>query len=198
MSATITEKQIDFIQSLCHQTGNDIPQYLDIMDRADASEMIGNLIKIRDASGSAKAPAPKAPAAPSHEYDSPVIPGGYYTVVDDEGHRTFRVSPNQKWANGKTVIAVMTGPSNEFSYTGIGFVTNTGVQVWQSAKGKVLGFDRVERLVAQLQDDVEGAKQMTITLAKTYLSTNCFACGKLLTDPTSIEMGIGPVCRGDA
>jgi hypothetical protein len=51
----------------------------------------------------------------------------------------------------------------------------------------------LDRLVA----DAQGAYQMTLEMAKQHVltSTNCFVCGKLLTDPTSIEMGIGPVCR---
>jgi hypothetical protein len=28
-------------------------------------------------------------------------------------------------------------------------------------------------------------------------SKNCYVCGKLLTDPISISLGIGPICRGE-
>lgn len=162
--------------------------YLSSKQRASAESMRAKV-------EAKQAQAPKT----SHGYDSPMMGKGYYTVTDDAGHKTFRISPNQAWAGGKTVIAVLTGPSNEFSYTGIGFVTDNGVQLWNSAKGKIAEYDRVANLIERLVADAEGAKQLTLEMAKQHVLTseNCFACGKLLTDPTSIEMGIGPVCRGD-
>ena len=186
----ITEKQIDFIIELCHQTGNEIPAYLDVMERKNASALIGDLIKARDSQKAAPVPAKTATGI---DFDNSVLSGGYFTVTDSQGHRTFRVSPNQKWCDGKTVISALTGPNNEWSYTGIGFVHGNGVKLW----AKFASDSRMANLVERLVADAEGAKQLTLDMAAQHVLTskNCFACGKLLTDPTSIAMGIGPVCR---
>ncbi len=190
----VTEKQIDFIQDLAWKLERELaPGSLESLSRSDASEMIGDMLAKVNALPKT-APTPKAQSTPSGgHFDSPVIGKGYYTVTDDEGHRTFRVSPSQKWADGKTVISVLAGPSNEFSYKGVGFVTDTGVQLWKSYSSDSRMASLLDRLVA----DAEGALQLTLTMAAQHVLTseNCFVCGKLLTDPTSIEMGIGPVCR---
>lgn len=190
----ITEKQLSFIQSLAKQTDMTLEwDRVEVYSKKEASELITGLIAIRDSQTSAYVPELKDEPAASNALQTPVIGKGYYTVTDDEGHRTFRVSPNQKWCDGKTVIAVMTGSDNTTSYSGIGFVTQTGIQLW----GKVKGDSRLVALVARLEADVTGAAQLTLEMAKQHVltSSNCFVCGKLLTEPTSIELGIGPECR---
>ncbi len=191
--ALITEKQIDFILSLADQLEREIaPGSLEAVSRDFASTMITDMLSAVKGLPKA-APAPKAEIVPESGFSNPVIGKGYYTVTDDEGHRTFRVSPDQKWCDGKTTISVLAGPSNEFSYKGCGFVTDTGVQLWAKYRSDSRMASLIERLVA----DAAGALQLTLEMAKQHVLTseNCFVCGKLLTDPTSIAMGIGPVCR---
>lgn len=194
MTATITAKQISFIEDLAWKLERELaPGSLESLSRSGASDMIGDMLAKVNALPKT-APTPKAQNTPSGgQFDSPVIAKGYYTVTDDEGHRTFRVSPDQKWADGKSVIAVLSGPSNTWSYTGVGFVTDTGVRVWK----KFSSDSRMASLLDRLVADAAGALQLTLEMAKQHVLTseNCFVCGKLLTDPTSIEMGIGPVCR---
>lgn len=187
----VSDKQISFIEDLAWKLEREIaPGTFESMSRIAASYMIDDMLaKVR-----ALPKTPKAQSTPSGgQFDTPVIGKGYYTVTDDEGHRTFRVSPDQKWCDGKSTIAVLAGPSNEFSYTGVGFVTDTGVQLWKAFSGDSRMASLIERLVA----DAEGALQLTLQMAKQHVLTsgNCFVCGKLLTEPTSIELGIGPVCR---
>ncbi len=194
MTLTITDPQRSLILDLADQLEREIaPGSLEVVSRMDASSMISDMIaKVRSIPKSVSA-APKA-SAPEAGFDNPVIGKGYFTVTDDEGHRTFRVSPDQKWCDGKTTISVLVGPSNEFSYNGVGFVTNTGVQMWAKYRSDSRMASLIERLVA----DAAGALQLTLEMAKQHVLTseNCFVCGRLLTDPTSIEMGIGPICRG--
>ncbi len=195
MTATITAKQISFIEDLAWKLERELaPGSLESLSRSGASDMIGDMLAKVNALPKTT-PTPKAQSTPlGGHFDSPVIGKGYFTVTDDEGHRTFRVSPDQTWADGKTVIAVLAGPSNEFSYKGVGFVTDTGVQLWKQFSSDSRMASLIDRLVA----DAEGALQLTLEMAKQHVLTseNCFVCGRLLTDPTSIEMGIGPICRG--
>lgn len=197
MTLTITDKQTSLILDLADQLEREIaPGSLELLSRGFASTMITEMIA--SVKGIPKAaPAPKAQSTPSGTeagFSDPVIGKGYFTVTDDEGHRTFRVSPDQKWCDGKTTISVLAGPSNEFSYKGCGFVTDTGVQLWAKYRSDSRMASLIERLVA----DAAGALQLTLEMAKQHVLTseNCFVCGRLLTDPTSIEMGIGPICRG--
>ncbi len=188
-----TDAQISFLTKLAgERTGGEAVQArLEMVDeypvlKGEASELI-SVLKSSDFAG----PAPKPTGT---KYDEPVIGKGYFTVTDeDQGHRTFRVSPAQSWCDGKTVIALLTGPNNVWSYTGVGFVTSEGVQVWAKAKKT---FPDVEHWTDRLVADVTGAAQLTIEMAKQHVLTseNCFVCGKLLTDPESIDRGIGPVC----
>jgi hypothetical protein len=184
----ITEPQIAKITQLADQLEREIaPGSLQTLTRKEASDMISDMI------GKTKTVPQTYVPQTSSQYDNPVIGKGYYTVVDDYGHRTFRVSPNQTWCDGKTVVSVLSGSNNEWSYTGVGFVTATGITLWKKFKENTRMAKMLDRLVA----DAQGAYQMTLEMAKQHVltSTNCFVCGKLLTDPTSIEMGIGPVCR---
>ncbi len=195
-TTTITDPQRSLILDLADQLEREIaPGSLEGLPRFEASSMISDMIaKVRSLPKPVSA-APKAEAVPlmNPGFDNPVIGKGYFTVTDDEGHRTFRVTPDQKWCDGKTTISVLAGPSNEFSYNGVGFVTNTGVQMWAKYRSDSRMASLIERLVA----DAAGALQLTLEMAKQHVLTseNCFVCGRLLTDPTSIEMGIGPICR---
>lgn len=102
------------------------------------------------------------------------------------GHRTFliRTQPtDSKFAPGKRVIALLTGPNNEADYRPFGFVTNDDIQIWSS---KSTPFYQDIRKILLYPD-----RYPTVTQ---HFETKCRKCNRTLTTPQSIEAGIGPEC----
>lgn len=106
-------------------------------------------------------------------------------------HRTIRVITQKKDANfaaGERVIQLLTGPDNTRSYTGFGFVKEGGkINVWRKKQGTE--FDRYA-------DMVEHPEKYQEVGIEYKFEGRCRVCNRLLTDPESIELGVGPVCRG--
>lgn len=122
------------------------------------------------------------------------LPQGYFTVEfgelydGEETHRTFRVkdASSQSKLSGKRIISLLVGSNNMGDYMGVGFVTADGVSLW-----KRFGDDTVLADAIRILNDDPHAAQMGYAMS----SGNCYVCGRLLTEPESIKMGIGPVCR---
>ncbi len=87
-------------------------------------------------------------------------------------------------------VSLMTGSSNE-KFTYIGFINENG-EFQTSRKSHdpqgaaCRGFAWVWSHVTNLPEYVE-----------IWHEGRCCQCGKALTDPKSIALGIGPVCRGE-
>ena len=65
---------------------------------------------------------------------------GRYTMKNRRSgeHRTFEIKTQDKdakFAAGKRVVALLTGPDNTADYTGFGFVEDDGIVVWKSKRG---------------------------------------------------------------
>lgn len=115
------------------------------------------------------------------------IRNGYFTVSFEDGsHVTLRITKAQK--KGKQNVSYLCGPSNQSDYRYFAGVYGTKVY----SKG---GFDRQ---LAALKVLMSADKTTLTAFGKAYAqeSGNCYICGRLLTDPESIEMGIGPICAG--
>jgi hypothetical protein len=102
-------------------------------------------------------------------------------------HRTFRIH-TQYWGQNKEekrVAQLLIGPDNTSDYQSFGFVVNGQVKVWQKYHGTVR--ETYAKMLSNPQAfEAKGA---------IYLSeSKCRKCNRKLTDPTSIETGIGPVC----
>lgn len=132
--------------------------------------------------------APVAPNLPVAE----VVPDGYYTVVfeGDEGHVTLRVRHWNKAGKPEWVqiVSLLTGPENTADYTGIAFLEGKQVTFWKSFKGV-----RVARAVRSLVEGEDAWKAAGVAYA--LRSRKCFICNRELTDPLSVELGVGPICR---
>ncbi len=126
---------------------------------------------------------------------------GYYTVVFESAepssggspdyvanHTTLRVR-TVKSGNlaGKTIVSYLAGPNNESDYVGFGFLSGSELGVWERFRDKSGLVDAVAILV----EDPEAAGR-----GYAAESGNCYVCGRTLTDPESIKLGIGPICRG--
>jgi hypothetical protein len=137
---------------------------------------------------------------------TPGILNGFFTLRNEETgeHRTFRVrtqAEKAKFAPGSRVIGLLTGPDNEADYTGFGFVINGDrVAVWKSRRGHGDGWalwSKWEKLAHMFTTLVLGRKSPHFDAAKysVKLAKRCLRCNRPLTDPISIDLGIGPVCR---
>ena len=118
-----------------------------------------------------------------------------FTVSNPEGnHYTFKVvQAKHSLGNGPApfFISVLTGQDNSNSYTYLGMVLENGVKLTAKSKFKkdtilykvadwaVRGILNEGDLPAGYQIDHAGA---------------CGRCGRKLTTPDSIKLGLGPIC----
>ncbi len=107
---------------------------------------------------------------------------------------TYRVTEKED-AKGVHFVALLTGPENTGDYAFLGTVF----------EGKRFRHGKRSRVGA----DAPGARAFAWTFERLaagrvpetveiWHSGRCGKCGRLLTDPTSIELGLGPKCRGDS
>jgi hypothetical protein len=157
-----------------------IKQALDREDRAEVRRLIA--LKA-DAEVAERAEAALA-ALPM-----PAIKDGYYTVQLADGHVTLRVerqSDDAKFAPGAQVVARLIGSNNEGDYKGVAFVQPNGrLSVWTKHRQDA----RLGRALQVLAGDPKAA-----ALGFARASGRCYICGRLLTEPESLDRGIGPVC----
>ena len=121
------------------------------------------------------------------------IHDGFYTVVSDDKHFTYRVHTQPKdadFAPGKQVIGFLRGGDNTRDYTGFAFIVNGRLSVWKRFQTGKYGAIETARFLVEHQESQELAGKMYA-----MESGNCYRCNRLLTDPVSIKLGIGPTCR---
>lgn len=122
-----------------------------------------------------------------------VVEDGYYTFSFEDGtHLTVRVRVK---GNEPAVqkIAALIGPDNENDYQPFGFLKGTRYVPFSAYRK---GYDRwhfVARALLGLTDE----QRQEAGMLYAQKSGNCMKCGHVLTDPVSIALGIGPVCRGE-
>lgn len=129
--------------------------------------------------------------------DTIMTHNGEITVVNTNtgNHRTFRIrtqSEDSNFAPCSRVLSVLTGSDNTNDYTGIGFVTgnaNAPVRLWKKCDTE-LNRKYVNILIHPEKFEAKGVHFK--------FASRCRKCNRKLTDPTSIDLGIGPVCRGGA
>lgn len=146
------------------------------------------------------APAITTPAAPA-----PRVKNGTWTVRNRRTgeHRTFRIKTQRddaKFAPGMRVLSLLTGPNNEQDFTGIAFIDDTGVKVWSKRRGTQ--FEQLAQMFWLVALDLpaphpwsEGRMQDE-NHYEFMGEARCVRCNRKLTEPVSIETGIGPECGG--
>ncbi len=124
---------------------------------------------------------------------------GYITVRSARtgDHRTFRIRTQKddaKFAPGKRIVALLTGPDREDyqNWQQFAFVTDGRVKVWRSKSNPAepTQFDHFARILNNQEHYEENG------LAEFMTEGTCRRCNRELTVPESIKSGIGPVCAG--
>lgn len=145
---------------------------------------------------------PAAPVVPTTPRPAALAPqkieDGCYTVVFKAGpfagqHCTLRLqTPKDGFGDGQQVIAWMSGCNNEVHYTKFGFVDGARLKVWQRfTNNPETGMAILAtRVLLSGEQSLEEAR-----LACVKVAGLCYKCGKLLSNPESIDAGIGPECR---
>jgi len=132
--------------------------------------------------------------------NSTFILGGkaIFTISNNKGeHLTFRVnSKADRNDKSKTVYfaSLLTGPDNLSSYTYMGLVREEDLRLIITKGSKFNSGSRSVMVFRWAMQIVQG----TTNLPEGYdiqHAGRCCRCAKMLTDPISIEIGIGPECR---
>jgi hypothetical protein len=115
-----------------------------------------------------------------------------------ETHLTFRSRRPKGWTvESPVLIDLMSGSDNE-SFGFIGSINARGFYK-ASPKSKV-SEDRLEvanRTLVWLMTKLTSGQDLPSAL-EIKGSTGCARCGRKLTNPDSIDDGLGPICRGKA
>ena len=121
------------------------------------------------------------------------------TNKDKGTHLTFRSRRPRGWTiNSPVLVDLMVGSDNEESFGFIGSVNSRGF-FKVSPKSKVsdprlkVASRTMVWLLTKLNNGVELPEALEIKG-----STGCARCGRKLTNPDSIEDGLGPICRAKA
>ena len=111
-------------------------------------------------------------------------------------HYTFRVNKSKSTLTGDPVwfISVLTGPDNSNDYSYVGMVFSGGVCLTRASKYTK---DSMLYKVADWSvcGILSGGSQFPDGYSISHAGT-CGRCGRKLTTPKSIELGLGPVCAG--
>lgn len=157
-----------------------------------------NLANLDDAFAAAMAPRRKEDKAarlaamlPSLASPPRVHNGIYTLTLPDGGHRTFRIwtqNPDARFAPGRRMVALLIGPENTEDYETIAFLEDAGPVVW-----KRFCDGRAAVHLGILWQLANGERVAGCALA---VSRHCMICNRILTEPESIDRGIGPTCWG--
>lgn len=136
---------------------------------------------------------------------SKVIPNGKFTIKSEKTgqHRTFRIHTAKRGkAKGARFVALLTGPDNQSNYTSFAVVSDD----WK----RIFVFNRMRAARGEKPTEWESyacmLECMLMGLAEGHFegmgysisgSRKCARCGRELTEPESIRIGIGPHCRGE-
>jgi hypothetical protein len=146
-----------------------------------------------------------------HPDRAAVIFNGDYLVSSPKTGETFKVkirtqSRDSRFHPGERVakLFVKDDPDDPFSWEGFAFVTDRGIHVWRSKKGKPADPGKVrkpsvhERLARILWDlEVDGeASRFHDEGYKIEAVYRCILCNRPLAATAALETGIGQICAG--
>lgn len=106
-------------------------------------------------------------------------------------HRTFKIHTqpeDSRFAPGRRIVSLLTGPDNVSDFTAFGFVGDNGrIELWR--RNATPYFEKLAFLLER--PDVAAQKW-----GMSYLwAAKCRKCNRKLTTPASVIEGIGEKCR---
>lgn len=105
---------------------------------------------------------------------------------------TFRVTRAK--GDGPYFVSVLTGPDNTTSYSYHGTLFDVEGDVVVTSKSRVTAEAPSAKAFAWSWRKLrEGQFPAELEV---FHSGRCGRCGRLLTDPDSVTVGLGPICRG--
>lgn len=120
-----------------------------------------------------------------------------FTVCNDKGeHFTYKVvSKDDRYKQGQKVYfaSLLTGPDNESSYTYMGLLNSEKLSLVPTKGSKIGSGSKSAKVFRWALQVISGRS----TLPSGYdikHAGRCCRCGRTLTEPESIEIGIGPHC----
>jgi len=120
---------------------------------------------------------------------APWLSNGFFTLtLGDGSHRTYRVrlEKNGIFA-GKRTLALLIGPDNSTDYETQAIVAEAGFVLFKRFRsGK--SAEHATTLWRLAKGEAIGGCELLV-------SKRCRVCNRPLTDPISIELQIGPLCR---
>lgn len=129
---------------------------------------------------------PEVAQVPQVKVKGQVLYDGIYTYETMTAHRTFRLRTqpmDSDFMPGRQIISHLTGPDNTHDYEKFGHVMPDGtLKVWKRHEDKVTLVKHAREFLA----DPHGPNVLA--------AVACYACGRTLTVPASVNNGLGPEC----
>lgn len=113
------------------------------------------------------------------------------TIVSGETGRRFTYQLRRSTDGAVCFVAVLTGENNASDYEFVGVVR--GSEFRHSLKSRISSDATSVKAFAWVWRMLHSGE--AIRSVEIWHNGHCARCGRLLTDPTSIETGLGPVCR---
>jgi len=141
------------------------------------------------------------PAADDQPADARRLPNGTYTIILDaatDAYRTIRLADAPAHFNaapGTQIASYLNGADNDSDYKGFAFVIGTQIKLWKQFAASAR--DQKLPILTALDTLVTSADPIAHMREYVLRSARCGVCGRKLTTPDSIRLGIGPVCAGN-
>ncbi len=118
-----------------------------------------------------------------------------FTVDNGKGaHYTYRVS-RKETVDGRVLffVGLLTGPDNLNSYSYVGLLTDAN-ECKLTRKSRFRAEDKAIKIVNWALRVMAGKSKAPAGYSIQH-SGRCGMCSRVLTEPESLRVGIGPVCR---
>ena len=116
-----------------------------------------------------------------------------FTVANPNGeHYTFKIR-QPKGENKPFFVSLLTGPQNDSDYTYLGIYNPKQQNVCLTKKSRYTDESTPVKVIRWAIRIIAGCKDIPAGYTIQH-EGRCCRCGRTLTTPESIEMGIGPEC----
>lgn len=122
-----------------------------------------------------------------------------FTVQNNDTgeHRTYRIKaskPNDRYPNPAYFVGLLSGPDNTSSYQYLGMVDPQNGNVRLTAKSRMTEESAAVKGIRYVLGRVFSSGQIHDQMEVRHAG-HCGRCGKTLTEPKSLDCGLGPCCR---